>query len=311
MIVFNNIDQINRNINTVVTIGTFDGIHRGHQEIINKVLEISKKESLRNIVVTFSPHPRLVLNTDPRIYLLNTEDEQQNILEKIGVDIHLKLNFNKNFSQLSAYNFIKEYIVEKIGVKKIVIGYDHRFGNSREGDVQTLKSFSKEFNFEVIEVSPFKLDGSIVNSSVIRRLLSNGNIVLANKMLGYNYTFSGQVVHGDGRGKTLGYPTANINLDFENKLLPMLGVYAVNVFIDDEKYNGLLNIGKRPTFYTDGKVVPEVFILDFDRNIYHKNIRVEMLEKIRDEKKFNSATELINQMNLDKKIGLSIFKKFN
>lgn len=305
------ISEIVRDDKTILTIGTFDGVHRGHQEIIKKLVEISRTESLRNLVVTFSPHPRKVINPEFVTKLLTTQDEQTKILNQFGVENHLIINFTKSFSELTSFQFIKEYIVEKIGVKKIIIGHDHHFGKAREGNVEFLKSISNEFGFDVIEISPLKLGSILVSSSVIRKELQNGNIALANQMLGRNYFFSGQVVNGDGRGRTLGYPTANIRLDDEDKLLPMIGIYAVFVFIDEIKHNGLLSIGKRPTFYNDGIIVPEVYIYDFHSVIYGKKVKVEILEKIRDEKKFNSAEELINQMNLDKQNGLKIFNQLN
>lgn len=311
MRVIKDFSEIERDDKTVLTIGTFDGVHKGHQEIIKKVVEISKAESSRNLIITFYPHPRKVINPNSNINLLTSQEEQGEILNQLGVDNLLKINFTKNFSQITSYQFIKEYIVEKIGVNKIVIGHDHHFGKSREGNIDFLKSVSTEFGFEVIEVPPIEIDSVLVSSSIIRNELKMGNIAFANKMLGRNYFFTGKVINGDGRGRTLGYPTANIKLDDEDKLLPMIGIYAVYVFIDGTRYNGLLSIGKRPTFYSDGNIIPEVYIYDFQSDIYGKNIRVEMLEKIRGEEKFNSSEELIKQMDSDKQNGLKIFNKLN
>lgn len=311
MRVIKDFSEIDRDDKTVLTIGTFDGVHRGHQKIIKKVVEISKTESLRNLIITFYPHPRKVINPNSNINLLTTQEEQAEILNQLGVDNHLKINFTRSFSEITSYQFIKEYIVEKIGVKKIVIGHDHHFGKSREGNIDFLKSVSSEFGFEVIEVPPFEIDSVLVSSSMIRSELKNGNILLANRMLGRNYFFTGKVVNGDGRGRTLGYPTANIKLNDDDKLLPMLGIYAVFIFIDGKRYNGLLSIGKRPTFYTNGNIIPEVFIYDFQADIYGKEVRVEILEKIRGEEKFNSSEELIKQMDSDKQNGLKIFNKLN
>ncbi len=311
MKVIKDISEIQRDENTILTIGTFDGVHKGHQEIIKKVVEISKRESLRNLIITFYPHPRKVINPDSDINLLTIQEEQIEILDQLGVENHLKINFTKSFSEITSYQFIKEYIVEKVGVKKIVIGHDHHFGKSREGNVEFLKSISTEFGFEVIEIPPFKEDDFFVSSSVIRKELQNGNIILSNKLLGRYYHFSGKVVNGDGRGKTLGYPTANIELDNQDKLLPMLGIYAVFILIDGIRFNGLLSIGKRPTFYNDGKIIPEVFIYDFQSDIYGKKVKIEIIEKIRGEEKFNSPEDLIKQMDLDKQNGIKIFNKLN
>jgi riboflavin kinase/FMN adenylyltransferase len=310
MNIFNNITEIKRDEATVLTIGTFDGVHLGHQEIIKKVIDISKKESLRNLVVTFYPHPRKVIYPDTSIQLLTTQVEQEEIFYHLKVDNLLRIRFTDSFSKITPLEFVKEYIVEKIGVRKIVIGYDHHFGKAREGNVNFLKSVSKEFGFDVIEINPLVVESTIVSSSLIRKELTNGNILFANKMLGRNYSFSGVVISGDGRGRNLGYPTANIKLDDDDKLLPKLGIYAVHVFIEQVKHNGLLSIGKRPTFYNNGNIVPEVYIYDFNDNIYGKRVRVDIIEKIREEEKFNSAEELVNQMNIDKQNGLKIFNKF-
>ncbi len=311
MRVFNNISEIERDEKTVLTIGTFDGVHLGHQQIIKKVVEISKSESLRNLIITFYPHPRKIINPNSTISLLTTQDEQAEILNLLGIENHLKINFTRSFAEITSYQFIKEFIVERIGIKKIVIGHDHHFGKSREGNVDFLKSISAEFGFDVIEILPFEIDSKVVSSSVIRNELQNGNITSANKMLGRNYFFTGEVINGDGRGRTLGYPTANIKLDDEDKLLPMLGIYVVFIFIDGVRYNGLLSVGKRPTFYNDGSIVPEVFIYDFQSDIYGKKVKVEILEKIRGEEKFDSAEELIKQMDSDKENGIKIFNKLN
>ncbi|MCS7053334.1 MAG: bifunctional riboflavin kinase/FAD synthetase [Ignavibacterium sp.] len=306
MILYKDISELKHEVNTVLTIGTFDGIHLGHQEIIKKVVDISHKESLRNLIITFHPHPRKVINPESSIKLLTIPEEQSKILESLGVENHLIINFTKSFSETTSYQFIKDYIVEKIGVKKIVIGYDHHFGKSRQGNVEFLKSISNEFSFEVIEIPPFEIDSMVVSSSLIRNELQNGNIKVVNKMLGRNYSLCGEIISGDGRGRKLGYPTANIKID-EDKALPKLGIYAVFVFIDEVRYNGLLSIGKRPTFYNNGKIVSEVYIYNFDADIYGKFVKVELIEKIREEEKFNSVEELINQMNLDKENGIKIF----
>jgi riboflavin kinase/FMN adenylyltransferase len=311
MKIFRDISEIPKYTNTVLTVGTFDGVHKGHQKIINEVVNTSKNEALRNLVITFWPHPRKVLFKDSEIKLLTSQQEQKEILSKLGVENLLVINFTKSFSEITSYQFVKDFILDKIGLKKIIIGYDHHFGKARQGNVNFLKSISKDLNFDVVEIEPLKIDSNIVSSSLIRTELLNGNINLANKLLGREYSFTGTVVHGDGRGRELGYPTANILLDEPDKLLPKLGIYAVYLFIDEKKYKGLLSVGRRPTFYNNGDIVPEVYIYDFNMDIYNKKIKVEILEKLRDEEKFNSAEELINQMNIDKQNGLEIFNKLN
>jgi riboflavin kinase/FMN adenylyltransferase len=308
---FDNISDIQRDEKTILTIGTFDGVHKGHQQIIKKVVEISKQDRLRNLIITFHPHPKKVINPDIPLYLLTTTDEQKQILKELGVENHLVINFTKSFSELTSYQFIKEYVVEKIGVNKIVVGYDHHFGRAREGNADFLRKISNQLGFEVIEIPSFQADFSVISSTLIRKEILSGNILNANKMLGRYYFFSGKVIIGDGRGRTLGYPTANIMLDEEDKLLPMHGIYASFITVKGIKYKGLLSVGRRPTFYNNGTVIPEVYIYDFQSDIYGETVKVEVVEKIRKEEKFKSAEELVNQMNLDKVNGLKILNNLN
>ena len=219
------------------------------------------------------------------------------------------INFTKEFSQLSSEKFFKDYIIEKIGIKEIVVGYDHHFGKGRSGDVNTLRKMGIEYGFDVTTVEPFKINDEAVNSTKIRKALSEGNIKTANAFLGREYSFSGIVVEGDKRGRELGFPTANISIDDEEKLLPALGIYAVEFMFDNEKHKGLLSIGIRPTFYNSGKIIPEVYLYDFNRDIYNKKITVKIIDWIRAEEKFPSAEALVEQMQKDKIKGLEIFKK--
>lgn len=309
MYTFRNIDEIKFDKNTVLTLGTFDGIHSGHQEIIKRVIDCSEKENLRNIVVTFHPHPRKVINPELNLKLLTTKDEQIKIFEQLGVKNLFIINFTKEFSQLSPDEFIKNFLVDKIGLKKIVIGYDHHFGKGRGGDVEFLISSGKKYQFEVIQIQPFLIDNEPVSSTKIRVAIENGDIIKANRMLGRAYSFSGLVTEGDKRGRELGYPTANIRLNDEDKLLPQIGIYAVMVELNGKNYKALLSIGRRPTFYNDGTVIPEVYIYDFNDDIYGQEIKVNLIQKLRDEEKFNSAEELIKQMNLDKENGLKVLNQ--
>lgn len=309
MKIFRNIDEIKFDKQTVLTLGTFDGIHLGHQQIIKRVLECSEENKLRNLIITFHPHPRKVINPEMQLKLLTTNEEQISILEKLGIQNLFIVNFTKQFSQLTPDEFIKNYLVDKIGLSRIVIGYDHHFGKGRGGDVEFLLASGKKYGFEVLQIKPFIIDNETVSSTKIRAALEVGDLKKVNKMLSRYYSFSGVVVEGDKRGRELGYPTANIKLSDEDKMLPQNGIYAVVVEIDGIEYKALLSIGKRPTFYNDGKVVPEVYIYDFNNDIYGKEIKVNLIQKLRGEEKFNSAEELIRQMNIDKENGLKILNQ--
>jgi riboflavin kinase/FMN adenylyltransferase len=309
MNIFRNIDEIKFDKQTVLTLGTFDGIHLGHQQIIKRVIECSEENKLRNLIITFHPHPRKVINPEMQLKLLTTNEEQINILEKLGVQNLIIINFTKEFSQLTPDEFIKNYLVDKIGLSRIVIGYDHHFGKGRGGDVEFLLAAGKKYDFEILQIQPFIIDDEPVSSTKIRAALEAGDINKVNKMLGRYYSFSGVVVEGDKRGRELGYPTANIKLSDEDKMLPQIGIYAVLVEIDGIEHKALLSIGKRPTFYNDGKVVPEVYIYDFNNDIYGKEIKVNLIQKLRGEEKFNSAEELIRQMNIDKENGLKVLNQ--
>lgn len=311
MQIFEDINKIQKNINTVLTLGTFDGIHLGHQEIIKELINRSVKNDFRNVVITFYPHPRTVVTNSFDIKLLTTKDEKQKIFENLGVQNLLTINFTKEFASLSPEEFINQYLIDSVGVSEIILGHDHHFGKGRGGNAQLLMQISKERGFSVKIIEPFYVDNEIVSSTKIRNALLTGDVKKANKMLGRNYSFTGTVVSGDKRGRELGYPTANINLSSPDKLLPAIGVYAVYVFVGGEKHKGLLSIGNRPTFYNDGEVVTEVYLYEFNREIYGETLTVELLERLRGEEKFNSADDLVEQMNKDKNDGQKIFNILN
>jgi riboflavin kinase / FMN adenylyltransferase len=308
MRIFNDLSTLPKAENTVLTLGIFDGVHLGHRKIIEKLKKKAAVSNCRNLVITFSPHPRNVISGKRDLKLLTTIEEKIKLLEEIGVENFLIINFTKEFSQLSSEKFFNDYIIERIGIKEIVVGYDHHFGKGRSGDINTLRKMGMQFGFDVTSVEPFKIDNEAVNSTKIRKALAEGNIKVANSFLGREYSFSGTVVEGDKRGRELGFPTANILLD-EEKLLPMMGIYAVEFLFDDEKHKGLLSIGIRPTFYDSGKIVVEVYLYDFNRDIYNKKITVRIIDWVRGEEKFSSAEALVEQMQKDKIKGLEIFKK--
>ena len=309
MRVFRNLDEIEYNKNTIVTLGTFDGIHLGHKEIIETVVKKASDSDSRNFLITFDPHPRKIVSNDNRIKLLCTLDEKLEIVKSFGMQNVFVVNFTREFSQQSPEEFIQKYIIDGIGVKEIVIGYDHHFGKGRGGNVETLQELGKEKGFDVTPIGEFKSRNETVSSTKIRNAVVNGDCIKAAEMLGRYYSFSGVVVHGDNRGKELGYPTANLKVEDEDKLLPAIGIYAVECVIQGKKYYGLLSIGTRPTFYSKGSLVPEIYLFDFNQNIYDKIVTVNLVEKIRDEQKFSSADELIEQMNKDKKAGQEILTK--
>lgn len=311
MKIYHQLNDVHRDPNTVLTIGTFDGLHLGHQEILKKLFERSKAHNCRSFLVTFHPHPRMIVSKSNNLKILSTPEEKIEMLQKLGLENLLILNFTKEFSQQSPDEFIKNIIVDRIGLREIVIGYDHKFGKGREGTFETLKTLAKLMNFDVSMVGEFKLNGETVNSTKIRQAIIEGDIIKANYFLGRVYSFSGTVVVGDKRGRQLGYPTANVKLDDSAKLLPALGIYAANVIVDDASCPSLLSIGRRPTFYNDGEIVPEAYIYDFDQDIYDKRITVQVLERIRKEEKFSSPEELINQMHKDRAEGLKIFSELN
>jgi riboflavin kinase/FMN adenylyltransferase len=302
--VFRKLSDIKYDKNTILTLGTFDGIHLGHQQIINAVAEKGKKNKMRNFVLTFDPHPRKVLSKDDKVYLLSFLDEKVEMFTKLGVENVFVIEFTKEFSQQSAEQFITDFLVKGIGVSEIVIGYDHHFGKGRGGNAETLTSLGEESGFTVDIIPSYKLDDIIISSTKVRNALSEGDVALAAKMLGRSYRFSGTVVGGDKRGRELGYPTANIQLDYPEKLLPLIGIYAVKVILQNQMHNGLLSIGRRPTFYEDGEVVSEVYIYNFNKQIYGEKLSIELVERLRGEEKFNSTDELIAQMNKDKENGI-------
>lgn len=308
MNIFHDISEINKDENTFLTLGTFDGVHLGHQKIIDRLTGKTRSADARNLLITFDPHPRNVISNNTDFKILSTPGEKAVVLEKLGIMNLLIINFTKEFSQLSAGEFFKNYIIDRIGIKEIIIGYDHHFGKGRGGDETTLRDMGSQYGFKVETVDAFRLNGEIISSTKIRKALLDGDIKTAGSFLNRNYEFSGLVIEGDKRGRELGFPTANIKPDNEYKLLPALGIYLVEFFVNNNRHYGLLSIGKRPTFYNSGKIVPEVYIYDFDEDIYGEVVRVSVIDRLRGEEKFSSSDELIKQMKIDKKNGIEIIR---
>ena len=284
---------------SVITVGTFDGIHLGHQKLIKRVLDISKKENLNSIILSFYPHPKIVLNNNPEISLLNTLKEKKEILNSYDIDYFILKEFTKEFSRLSPLEFIRDILVKKLNVKHIVIGYDHHFGRNRDASVSQLKEFSKIFDFKLTEVKALFENNISVSSTKIRAFIKEGNFINANKFLGYNFIFSGQVNKGLGRGKKLGFPTANISID-KNKIKPGNGVYFIYSEFNQTFVYGMMNIGSNPTF-KDKKSSIEIHFFDFTENLYDLDISVRIVSKIRNEIKFKNADHLSNQLAKDQK----------
>ncbi len=296
--------------NSVVTVGTFDGVHLAHQKIIGKAVRLAKERNGRSVVVTFEPHPREVLDKTKDMKLLTTLQERQNLCEQLGVDWFVVIEFDKSFSQQSFRDFYVKYLVNDIGISVIVEGYDHHWGRNREGNIEVLKQIGKEYGFDVVNIEQFKYNGIPVNSSMIRNELMNGSVEVCAAFLGRTYALFGKIVSGDRRGRSLGYPTANVDLSSNKKILPKNGIYFVQVRIGENRYFGMASIGVRPTFHSDGECVFEVNILDFDQDIYGCDIRVDFLQRLRDEKKYDSADKLIQQMHQDEKLSRELKFKY-
>jgi riboflavin kinase/FMN adenylyltransferase len=284
--------------NSVVTIGTFDGVHVGHKKIIKRLVKIAKKENLQAIVLTFFPHPRMVVQKDTSIKMLNTIDEKNKLLEAEGIDHLVIKKFTKEFSRLSAQDYVRDILVDTLHVKHIIIGYDHHFGRNRTANINDLKAFGEIYDFKVTEISAQEIDEVTVSSTKIRKALLEGDVKTANTFLGYNYMLTGKVVKGKGLGKQLNYPTANLKVKESYKLIPKNGVYVVKANIKGATIFGMMNIGTNPT--VDGKVQSiEVHFFNFNQDIYGKTLEIEILERLRDEQKFDSLDELKNQLSKD------------
>jgi len=286
----------------VVTLGIFDGVHRGHKVLLTDLVSRAKVSNGESVVITFSPHPRLILQKDPgNLQFLTTMKEKQELLEKAGLDHLIVLNFNKEFSRIDACDFVKEILVKKIGTRHLLVGYNHHFGKRGEGDFNTILRCSESFDFKVEQVQGLQTEEGAISSSRIREALTEGRLDAANNMLGYSYSISGEVVQGKQIGRSLGFPTANINPDDKNKLIPAAGVYAVEVLTEGKGYTGMLSIGSNPTVNDNpAERSIEVYIINFEKDIYGKSITVIFKNWLREERKFKNLTELTRQMEIDK-----------
>jgi riboflavin kinase/FMN adenylyltransferase len=284
---------------TIITIGTFDGVHIGHKKILQKVVAEAKKNNLTSAVLTFFPHPRFILNQNSDLKLLNTIEEKKALLNSTGLDALLIHPFDQEFANLSAEEFVKKILVDQLNISKIIIGHDHRFGKNRSADINNLIQFGTKYNFEVEQISAQELNEIAISSTKIRTALNEGNINLANNYLGYPYSFSGKVIKGKQIGRTIGFPTANIEIQEPLKLLPKNGVYIVKCLVKNQEVNGIMNIGNRPTVNGTSQSI-EVHLLNFDEDIYGLEITVKMIDFIRNEQKFENLDQLKSQIQKDK-----------
>lgn len=294
--------DVNREPNSVITVGTFDGVHAGHRVLMDTVRKKAKAKDARSVIITFDPHPREIINPgNTGIKLLTTLPERREILEELGIDVLLVIPFDRDFSLLTAEEFIRDIIYEEVGVSEFVIGYDHHFGRDREGTIETVKRLGNELGFEAKVVSRQEVGEQTVSSTAIRKAISEeGDMRKAAEMLQRPYRLSGTVVQGDKLGKKIGFPTANIKPLEPRKIIPKKGVYAVQVRLDETFLNGMMNIGNRPTFDGEHQTL-EINLFDFNTEIYGKTLQVRFIERIRDEKKFNGIEELTGQLEADQK----------
>ncbi len=309
MKIYNGLDEFRKLDFAVVTSGTFDGVHFGHQKILQRLEEITRKNNGESVLLTYWPHPRLVLYPEQELFLLSSIEEKSKLLSQKNVDHLVIIPFTTDFSNLNSEDFIKNILVDKIGTKKLVIGYDHKFGKNRSGSFEELKKDGPIYGFDVEEIPKQMIEHNAVSSTKIRKALAEGRVEIANEYLGRPFCINGVVIEGDKIGRTLDFPTANIEVKFKNKLIPAEGIYAVKTIIEDNYYKGMLNIGYRPTFGGVQKRV-EVNIFDFDQDIYRKEITVEFYHKIRSEVKFENVGALKSQLQKDKSEVIQILKNY-
>lgn len=290
-----------------MTLGTFDGVHIGHKKIIEKLIQNTKLCNCESLVLTFFPHPRMILQDSQEIKLLNTIEERIQLLEVCGLDNLVVHPFNQEFSRLSAEEFVSSVLVDLFNIKKIIIGYDHRFGRNRTADINDLIEFGENYDFEVEQISAQEIDAVSVSSTKIRKALLEGNIELANAYLGYAYLLTGTINKGKGIGRTIGFPTANLTIEESYKLIPKNGVYIIQSKIDDNNVFGMMNIGFNPTVNGDSQTI-EIHFFDFTDDLYDRKIQIQVLSRIRDEQKFESLNLLTEQLLEDKEFALAYLK---
>lgn len=299
MKIYRSIDEFKGAENVVLTVGTFDGVHIGHKKIIERIQSIAKRLNGETALLTFFPHPRKVLFEDSDLKLIHTQEEKEQQLEKAGIDHLIVHPFTKEFSRLTALQYVRDLLVHKIGVRALVVGYDHHFGRNREGSFDELREYGEMYGFEVVEIPAQDIDDVSVSSTKIRNALAEGNVRLANQFLGAPFLITGTVVMGQKLGRKLGFPTANIRVEESYKLLPANGVYATYIYVDQKKYSGMLNIGVRPTIDGKSRTI-EANIFDFNADVYGQRIQLELMGRIRDEMRFDDLDALKSRLNADR-----------
>lgn len=308
MIVKRNLFDKKDNHHTVVTIGTFDGVHIGHKKIIQKLVANAKANHLRSTILTFFPHPRMVLQQDSDLKLLNTLDEKMEILAGTGLDQLVIHPFTKEFSRLTAGAYVSEVLVDALKAKKVIIGYDHRFGRNRTATFDDLKAFGERHGFEVEQITVEEVDEVSVSSTKIRKALKAGDVATANRYLGYDYMLSGTITRGRALGRQMEFPTANVSIEESYKLIPKNGVYVVKSTLEGREVFGMMNIGYNPTVNGEKQSI-EVHFFDFNEDLYDKEVRVSLLHRLRDEKRFDSIEELKAQLHRDKESSLAFISE--
>lgn len=293
---------------TILTLGTFDGVHFGHKKILERVTQNTQNGKYESLVLTFFPHPRMVLQEESEIKLLNTLDEKIHLLEEIGIQNLVIHPFDEEFSRLTAEEFVKNVLVDQFHIQKIIIGHDHRFGRNRTANIDDLKAFGKQYDFEVEEISAQEIKEVSVSSTKIRNALIEGSVALANEYLGYHYSLTGTITKGKQLGRTIGFPTANLKLEENFKLIPQNGVYIVKSILNAKTVFGMMNIGFNPTVEGKHQTI-EINYFDFDEDLYGQKITVSILERIRAEQKFDSVELLKEQLEKDKKTTMAYFSK--
>ena len=296
---FNNIDEFNSTDYTILTIGTFDGVHLGHQKVLERLTKEAKNNNLKSTVLTFFPHPRTVLNPNKPLKLINSVNERTDLLSKSKIDNLIIHPFDKSFSELDPEKYVLEILVKKLKAKIILIGYDHKFGKNRTADINDLKMYGEKYGFKVIEIKAEEISNIAISSTKIRKAISEGDISTAKEYLGYDVSLSGKIVHGKSIGRTIGFPTANVEVNEGYKLLPKNGVYLIQSIINKKQVFGMMNIGVKPTLIESSKTI-EINFFDFEGDLYDRNIRVNIKQFIRDEIKFESLELLKSQIQKDK-----------
>lgn len=306
--IFHSINDFSSPKKTILTLGTFDGVHIGHKKILEKITQNTENEKYESLVLTFFPHPRMILQEESAIKLLNTITEKIDLLEKTGIENLVIHPFDESFSRLTAEEFVREILVEQFHIQKIIIGHDHRFGRNRTANIDDLIDFGKKYGFEVEQISAQEINEISVSSTKIRNALEEGDIVLANKYLGYDYFLTGTIIKGKQLGRTIGFPTANLKIEENYKLIPRNGVYIVSSIINNKTVFGMMNIGFNPTVDGENQTI-EIHFFDFEADLYHQKITVSLLHRIRSEQKFDSVVLLKKQLEKDRNYAKTFLSK--